>query len=94
MDSFGKLLTPTLVEIEDALWEFDLARKEKPNYPDEALRASIKIFMSILVDKMWELQCYEKMSMKDKMNMAQKAGEDLRKLIKTYTDIDTHNFYK
>ena len=91
---FGEKLSPILTEIEDAVWEHDLAKIGKANYPNEAFRASIKIFMSILMDKMWELQCNENMSIEDKSNMAQKAGEDLRKMVKTYTGIDTHDFYK
>jgi hypothetical protein len=30
------------------------------------------------------------MSMEDRAKMAQRAGEDLRKLIHTYTGLDTH----
>ena len=30
----------------------------------------------------------------DRENMATKCGEDLRKFIKTYTDIDTFDLYK
>jgi hypothetical protein len=91
---FSKKISPILIEIEEAIWKHDLALIGKPNYSDEAFRASIKIFMSILMDKMWELQCDENMTIEDKSNMAQKAGEDLRKLVKTYTSIDTHDFYK
>ena len=93
-NNFGKLISPVLIEIETAIWENDLREIGEPNYTNEAFRASIKIFMSILMDKMWELQCNENLSLEDKSNMAQKAGEDLRRLVKTYTDIDTHNFYK
>jgi hypothetical protein len=91
---FGEKISPILTEIEDAIWEHDFAEIGKPNYPIEAFRASIKIFMSVLMDKMWELQNNENLSIEDKSNMAQKAGEDLRKFVKIYTDIDTHNFYK
>lgn len=91
--SIGEKLAPILVEIEDTIWEFDAAEIGRPNYPIEAFRASIKIFMSVLMDKMWELQCNETLSFEDRCNMAQKAGEDLRKLVKIYTDIDTIELY-
>jgi hypothetical protein len=91
---FGEKITPILIEIENAIWEHDFANIGKPNYSIEAFRASIKIFMSILMDKMWELQCNEKLNIEDKSNMAQKAGEELRKLVKTYTNIDTHSLYE
>ena len=50
--------------------------------------------MSVLMDKIWELQQSEKIDMKDRENMVQKAGEDVRALIKTYTNIDCHDLYK
>jgi len=93
MKSIGEKLSPILIEIEKTIWEHDYYRQSKPNFSNEAFRAAIKIFMTILMDKMWDLQCDENMSIEDKSNMAQKAGEDLRKLVKIYTNIDTHNLY-
>jgi len=34
------------------------------------------------------------MAMSERSAMALKAGEDLRKLVKTYTGFDTFDFYK
>ena len=90
----GEKLSPYLIKIEKIIWENDLAKVGAPNYSNEGFRASIKIFMSILLDKMFELQHNENMSIEDKSNMCRKAGEDLRKLVKTYTGIDTYNMYK
>jgi hypothetical protein len=42
------------------------------------------------MDKMYDNQDYDKMSLEDRMNMTFKCGEDLRKLIFTYTNLDTH----
>lgn len=50
--------------------------------------------MSVIMDKMWELQELEQIDMKDRGNMALKCGEELRLIIKKYTDIDTHELYK
>ncbi len=50
--------------------------------------------MAILHDKMWELQQAENIPMKQRESMATKAGNDFRQFIKTYTNIDTQNFYK
>lgn len=93
----GKKISPILVEIEDTLWEFEANEANediKPEYTTEGFRAALKIFMSVLMDKMWELQSDEKIDMKDRLNMVHKAGNDVRKLVKTYTDIDTHEFYE
>ena len=91
---FGEKLSLHLIKIEEMIWVNDLAKTGAPNYSNEGFRASIKIFMSILLDKMFELQHNENMSMEDKSNMCRKAGEDIRKLIKTYTGIDTYDIYK
>lgn len=48
------------------------------------------IFTNVLFSKMWELQAAENMALDHRLEMANKFGEDFRKLIKTYTNIDTH----
>lgn len=90
----GKKISPILVEIEETLWEFEAHNETKPEFTQDGFRASIKIFMSVLMDKMWELQCNENLSLDDRCAMAQKLGEDLRKLVKTYTDINTIKLYE
>jgi len=92
--TIGEKLNPILVELEETLLEFEINNGNKPNFPAESLRASTKIFMSVLMDKIFELQNNESIDFEDRLNMAQRAGKDLRKLIKTYTDIDSHDFYK
>ncbi len=46
------------------------------------------------MDKIYDFQCEEGMQRQDKMKMVQKAGEDIRQFVKTYTNIDTHDLYK
>jgi hypothetical protein len=89
----GKILSPTLLEIETALIEFELSSKSKPEYSNEGFRAAIKIFMSVLMDKMFDLQKNEDLDMEDRINMAEKAGKEIRSFIKTYTNIDTYELY-
>jgi hypothetical protein len=90
----GKELSPVLVEIEETLWEFEVHSNLQPEYTDEGFRAATKIFMSVLMDKIWNLQCNENMDMEDRVKMVEKAGNDVRNIIKIYTDIDTHELYK
>lgn len=90
---FGAALSELLIEIEDTIFKFELFKDEKPNYTKEGFRAAVKIFSSVLMDKIYELQEGEDIEFEDRCNMAQKAGEDLRKLVKTYTDIDTRKLY-
>ena len=42
-----------------------------------------------LMDKMYDNQDYDKMNIEDRMKMAESCGLELRKLIHTYTGLDT-----
>ena len=79
-----------LVDVEKLMW---MKSGEMIEYGDDAFRASTVIFMTTLMDRMWKLQEKENLPIEDRKNMAEKAGEQLRKLVKTFTDIDTFNFY-
>jgi hypothetical protein len=90
----GKKISPVLVEIEEALLDFEVADGGKPNYTKEGFRSATKIFMSVLMDKMYEKQAEELISEKDRLKMAEEAGGAIRKLVKFYTGIDTFDLYK
>lgn len=90
----GEDISPILKEIEDALWEFEANVGIQPLYTEDGFKAGIKIFLSVILDKMWDLQEKESMPMKDRALMVEKAGSSIRQLVKTFTDIDTHDFYK
>jgi hypothetical protein len=89
--SLGEKLSPILSEIEGALLD---NYETKPGFDDEGFRASIFIFQSALLDKMWELQEKEDIQIETRADMAEKCGEAIRSIIKTFTNIDTHNLYK
>ena len=89
--TIGKRLSPTLSEIEDVLLEFS---EIKPEFTEKGFKACIFIFQSALMDKMFALQEKENISLEVRCDMATKAGESLRELIKTYTNIDTFDLYK
>ena len=90
----GKHLSPVLKNIEHALWEWELHKGDKPEYSTEGFRAAVKIFISALMDRIWELQELEEISIEDRILMVEKAGRDVRALVKTYTNIDTHEMHK
>jgi hypothetical protein len=50
--------------------------------------------MSAMMDKIWELQSKEEIDMNTRGEMAKKCGEDIRRIVKVYTDIDTYDLYK
>lgn len=64
--------------------------ENKPNYTNREFMNALIIFQTALMDKMYDNQEYDKMSIEDRSNMAVKCGLDLRKLIHTYTGLDTH----
>lgn len=89
----GKKLSPILVEIENTLWESEANAGNKPEFTMDGFRAATKIFMAVMMDKIWELQSDETMDMEDRCRMVEKCGEEVRKVIKTFTNLDAHDFY-
>ena len=86
----GTQFSPILEEISDALLE---NYETKPEFTLEGFKAALYIFQSALMDKMYTLQTNEDIPNEIKMDMALKLGGDLRELIKTYCNIDTHELY-
>ena len=64
--------------------------ENKPNYTNREFMNCLIIFQNALMDKMYDNQDYDNMSIDDRINMSTKCGLDLRKLIHTYTGLDTH----
>ena len=64
--------------------------ENKPNYTNREFMNAVIIFQTALMDKMYDNQNYDKMNVDDRLKMAEKCGLDLRKLIHTYTNLDTH----
>jgi len=64
--------------------------ENKPNYSKRDFMNATIIFQTALMDKMYDNQDYDGMSIEDRMKMAESCGLALRKLIHTYTGLDTH----
>jgi len=62
----------------------------KPNYSNRDFMNMLIIFQTALLDKMYTNQDYDKMNLEQRLEMANQCGMDLRKLIHTYTGLDTH----
>lgn len=63
---------------------------EKPNYSNRDFLNAVIIFQSALMDKLYDMQDFDKMDFDNRLRMAESCGVELRKLIHTYTGIDTH----
>jgi hypothetical protein len=90
----GEKLSSVLSEIESALIEFEANVARPPEYTNEGFRAAVKIFLSAMLDKMWKLQEDEGIDINTRADMAEKLGNELRNIVRIYTNIDTHNLYK
>lgn len=64
--------------------------ENKPNYSRRDFMNATIIFQTALMDKMFDNQDYDEMSIDDRMKMAESCGLALRNLIHTYTNLDTH----
>jgi len=62
----------------------------KPNYTNRDFINATIIFQTALMDKMYDNQDYDGMSINERMKMAKSCGFALKKLIHTYTGLDTH----
>lgn len=77
---------PILKEISSGMLE---TLEIKPNFSNDALIDATLIFQTVLFDKIHDIQHHENMKLKYGLEMAESCGKDLRKLIHTYTGLDT-----
>ena len=70
--------------------ELAKGNENKPNYSNRDFMNATIIFQTALMDKMYDNQDYDGMSMDDRIKMAESCGLALRKLIHTYTGLDTN----
>lgn len=62
----------------------------KPNYSNRDFMNAVIIFQTALMDKLYDLQNFDVMPIDERLKMAESCGMELRKLIHTYTGLDTH----
>lgn len=77
---------PILKEIASGFLE---TTEIKKHFSNDALIDATLIFQNVLFNKVHDLQVAENMELNDALNMVDSLGKDLRKLIKTYTGLDT-----
>jgi len=89
LEEYSETINQSLIDIADAFEAAPDEAIEAINFTDEGFRATIKIFSVAFFEKMWKLQEKEDLDDDVREAMAKKCGEDLRNVIKTYTNIDT-----
>jgi len=93
MEKVGQKISPILEYLENYLWEYEATVGEKPEYTEGGFRGAVKVFMSAIMDKMFDIQTKEGMTIEDMEAMVTACGNDLKKFIHTYTGIDTKELY-
>ena len=63
---------------------------KKPSFTNREFMNTLIIFQTALMDKLYDNMEYDKMSIEDRYKMAESCGNEMRKLIHTYTNLDTH----
>ena len=63
---------------------------QKPDYSNRDFMNALIIFQTALMDKMYDNQEFDRMPMKERGEMAKSCGEELRRIVFTYTGLDTH----
>ena len=66
----------------------------KQNFSNDAFLDACLIFQNLLMNKLYENQDYDKMSFEDRCNMVEACGTELKKLIHTFTGLDTIELVK
>jgi len=66
----------------------------KPNYSDKALLNVTLIFQSVFMDKVFDCMQRDGIPYEDQLKMVQSAGEEIRRVIHTYTGLDTFELVK
>jgi len=87
-------LNDLLENIEMMILNHEIKEGTPPDFTNDGFRAILHIFSSALMDRAWRLQENEKMSFEDRSAMVEAMGNELRQLIKVYTDVDTHNLFE
>jgi deoxyadenosine/deoxycytidine kinase len=64
----------------------------KPNFSNNALLDATLIFQTVFMDKFYDK--YKDYTLENQEYFANKAGKELRKLIKDFTGLDTHELTK
>lgn len=94
LTGYRQQITMILSEIEATIWEFDYYVNDRPHYGEGAFSAAVKIFFSVAMEKMFLFQMEKKVTQEESLQMAHEFGNKMHDLIKEFTNIDTHKFYK
>lgn len=88
-----KNIDTTLIIVEDAINMMEFSGNQRPNYSKHAMRAGLKIALSVIMDAMYGLQEIEEINFETRVDMAKECVKQLKKLIHTFTNITVEELY-
>lgn len=86
---YSETINQSLIDIADAFNAAPDEAIEAISFTDEGFKATITIFSVALFDKIWKLMEEENIDDDVRESMVEKCGQEIQKVIKTYTNIDT-----
>ena len=86
----GTKLEPVYKEINDALWEYEANSPEPPGFSTQGFKYATKIFMSALMEQVWNKQEADDVPMNKRCVDVEQLGKQVRELILENTGIDMH----
>ena len=64
------------------------------DYTNEDLMNATEIFMEVFMTKLWDKQKKDKLDISTRKSEATEAGNELRRFIQKWTEINLHRIYK
>ena len=92
--TFGEHVSELVEEVGALMLKWVVDEQGQPKYTDRGFAFAIHIFTCALMDRMWDLQEKEGIPMKQREEMAEQVGKEIRQLVRAYTGIDLHKFVK
>lgn len=89
-ETFGLGISSVLEELEFALLEYEAFAQEPVGFSDDAFRSIIRLFAASLLERSWNLQEKENMDHADRLAMAVKCGQEIRRIVKVFANIDSY----
>lgn len=86
---FNKAINDCINEVFDMLVDYNASIQGTFGITDRAFLSTTYIMTTACMERMWDLQENENISQKDREEMAQAFGTELRLLIKKFTSVDT-----
>jgi hypothetical protein len=77
---------PILKELAAGMLE---TAETKPNFSNDAFIDAVLIFQTVFTDKIFDCMQQDRIYHEEQIKMIQAAGDQLRKLIHTFTGLDT-----